>query len=325
VITGKVLDDNEVLLEAVKKAVESFTVLGNSTFSALPGTATNTAQSQTQSESDVEGELSSLTDYGTSATLYASDTVNVRLQPSTEADVMTMLSPGDSVTVVGETSQWFKVNILGNIGYISKAFLVYKKSDVQTETTAQQTDAVNSTTVSSSTMTTAELNSYVDYGTGYTYYTTTGVNLRQQPGTDSDVVATVDGGAAVSVIGETDNWFVVSVNGTTGYISKSYISSSNPGTTSSSSSSSGGSTTSSSGGSTSQTSGTGTVSGTIVGANSNTITIQGDDGYTYNINYTDASVNTANGFQTGLYITATVDYSGTSPTGELYATSVSGY
>ncbi len=326
VITGTVLDDNKVLLDAVKKSVESFTVLRNSTFSAIPGTVVNATGSEsqtTQSESGAEGELKNLTDYGASTTLYASDIVNIRLQPSTEADVLGTLSQGDKVTVVGETPQWFKVNVNGNIGYISKAFLVYNPT-TQSETTQQD---ANSTPVSDSTKTAAELNSYIDYGTGYTYYTTSDVNLRTQPGTDSGILNTVNNGAAVTVIGETDNWFVVSVNGSTGYISKSYISSTKPENNGGGSNPSGGGTDPSGGGGNGggQTSTTGTISGTIIGANSNAITIQGDDGNTYNINYTDATVNTSNGLQNGLYITATVDYSGTSPTGELYATSVSGH
>ena len=83
VITGTVTNDNSVLLEAVQKSVESFTVLGNAKFSAVPGTVVNKngQQSETQSESaaDAKGELASLQDYGTSATLYASDNVNIRL------------------------------------------------------------------------------------------------------------------------------------------------------------------------------------------------------------------------------------------------------
>ena len=174
----------------------------------------------------------------------------------------------------------------------------------------------------SSTIISAELNSYVDYGTAYQYYTTTDVNLRAQPGTDSSVVNSLGGGTAVSVIGETDNWFVVSVNGATGYISKSYISSSDTSTST-------GGTTSDTSGSTgntgsSTTTGTGTISGTITSASATSVTVQGDDGNTYVINTSDASLSTADGIYEGLYISATVDYSNTSPSGELYATSVTG-
>lgn len=317
VITGTVLESNKVLLDAVQKSVESFTVLRNGTFSALPGTVVNKTGSESQSQSEsgksAENELKSLTEYGASTTLYASELVNIRQQPSTEANKIGSLNKGDQVSVVGETSEWFKVNINGNIGYINKAFLIYNPPAQQSETT--QTDGE----VADSTKVTAELNSYIDYGAGYTYYATTDVNLRAQPGTSSGVVNTVNGGTAVTVIGETDNWFVVSVNGSTGYISKSYISSTNPG------GNTGGNEGNGNGNGGGQTSGTGTISGTVVNTGPDIITVQGDDGNTYSINYTDASLDTSNGLYTGLYITATVDYSGTSPAGDLYATSVSGH
>lgn len=320
VISGTVTDDNKVLLEAVKKAVESFTVLRNSAFSAVPGTVVNQSESS-QSESDqsestaASSELKTLTDYGTTAELYANDNVNIRLEPSTEADILGSLSTGDKVTVVGETSQWFKVNISGNIGYINKAYLVNTPT-----TSAPQTDETQAA-VSDSTKIDAELGSYIDYGTSYDYYTTTDVNLRSQPGTDSGVLSGLGGGTAVSVIGETDNWFVVSVNGVTGYISKSYISSTN--TSGNSGGSTGGDTSGGSTGGSSNT-GTGVISGTITSSSMTTITVQGDDGNTYVINTSDAAISTADGIYNGLYVSATVDYSNTTPSGELYATSVTG-
>lgn len=310
VITGTVTDDNKVLLEAVKKSVESFTVVNNKTFSALPGTVVNKTDSESESESeaDTSTELKSLSEYGYNATLYASgDIVNVRQQPSTEADILSTLTQGDKVTVTGETSQWFRVNINGNVGYISKALLV---STAPTTTT--QTDASQSTSSS-------ELNNYYDYGTSYTYYATTDVNLRAQPGTDSSQIGGLSGGQAVTVIGETPNWYVVSVNGTTAYVSKSYISSTNTYTSNGNNTN----TNTSTGGGTTNT-GTGTVSGTIVDASMNTITISGDDGNTYILNTSDASISTSDGIYTGLYVAATVDYSNSSG-GALYATSVNGY
>lgn len=65
VITGTVTDDNKVLMEAVKKSVESFTVLRNSAFSAMPGTVVNNQSESDQSETtdgSAEGELKNLTD-----------------------------------------------------------------------------------------------------------------------------------------------------------------------------------------------------------------------------------------------------------------------
>ena len=74
-------------------------------------------------------------------TLYANDDVNIRSTPSTESqeNIIGSFSAGDQVTVIGETSSWFKVNVNGNIGYISKQFLV--KNHPSTSTSQSETSA----------------------------------------------------------------------------------------------------------------------------------------------------------------------------------------
>ena len=65
VITGTVTDDNKVLLDAVKQSVESFTVLRNAAFSAIPGTVVNQSESnqsessESESGADAQAELNS--------------------------------------------------------------------------------------------------------------------------------------------------------------------------------------------------------------------------------------------------------------------------
>ncbi len=316
VITGTVLDDNKALLDSVQKSVESFTVLRNNVFSAMPGKTVN-KNSESQSGADATSQLASMTNYGSSVTLYASDTVNIRMEPSTESDasIIGSLAPGQAVTVTGESSEWFKIDMNGTTGYVNKAFLV--RTQVQTET--ENKDDQQAAQVS------GELNSYVDYGTSYTYYTTTEVNLRSQPGTESGVVSTLGGGASVKVVGETPNWYMVSANGATGYISKSYLSDTNTYTGQNTDENQDGATNNSGGNSGDTNTNVGPVSGTITSVGNNTIVIQGDDGNTYSINYTDAAVSTNSGLQNGLYISAMIDYSGTLPNGDLYATSVKGY
>lgn len=339
VIQGTVTDDNKVLLAAVQKSVESFQVLNNTVFQAVKNgklvqTQTESETTKGESEQDADTELKSLTDYGTSATLYANDDVNIRSTPSTESqeNIIGSFSAGDQVTVIGETSSWFKVNVNGNIGYISKQFLV--KNQPSTSTSQSETSASTGTdnTASDSTKVSAEMNSKVDYGSSTTLYTTTDVNVRSQPGTSSGLVDSLGSGQSLQVIGETDNWYVVSINGTTGYISKSYVSSTQSSTSGSSSTSgNSGSGNSSSGnngsgnsGSGSSTSNTGTVSGTVIGTTMDSITIQGDDGNTYTINTSDANVSTTDGLYDGLYISANIDYSNSTSSG-LYATSVTGH
>ena len=326
VIQGTVTDDNKVLLEAVKKSVESFKVPGNSVFN-LTKTGTVQNQSETnesETEGDADAELKTLQDYSTAATLYANDDVNVRQDPSKENDdnIIGSLEKGQAVTVVGETSNWFKVNIDGNIGYVSKEFLVSSpvsetgSSETGSSETNAQTDQ-NGETGGDSSMIDAEKNSQVDYPGSSTLYTTTDVNVRQEPGTGSGIVDGLGSGEAVTVVGETDNWYVVSVNGTIGYISKSYLSSSQ--TQTDGNSDNGGSTDGNDGGNTSYS---GTISGTVSSISGNSITILGDDGNTYTINTSDASIDTSGGVYTGLYVSASVK---TASDGSLIATSVTGH
>lgn len=341
VISGTVTDDNAVLLKAVQDSVESFTVLNNSLFSVTPGDTSVEKQSEKQSENeqDEDEELKTLQDYDTSATLYANDNVNIRVTPSTESDenIMGSLNKGDQVTVVGETSQWFKVNINGNICYVNKAFLVNNPVSAA-ESTDGNTDDDSQTSVHDETKQTAEMNSYVDYGTSYTLYTTTEVNIRSKPGTDSSQVGTLGSGEAITVVGETDNWFAVSVNGSTCYISKSYVSSENnsgsgdggngdDGNTGGDSGNSGGDTGNTGGDSENSTGGddVGTISGTVTSASVNGIVIAGDDGNTYSINTMDASISTEDGIAEGVRVNVGVNYSNTLPNGDLYATSVTSY
>ena len=328
VVQGTVTDDNKVLLAAVQKSVESFQVLNNTVFQAVKNgklvqAQTESETTESETEQDADTELKSLTDYGTSATLYANDDVNIRSTPSTESqeNIIGSFSAGDQVTVIGETSSWFKVNVNGNIGYINKQFLV--KNQPSTSTSQSETNSTaTGSTASDSTKVSAEMNSKIDYGSSTTLYTTTDVNVRSQPGTSSGLVDSLGSGQSLQVIGETDNWYVVSINGTTGYISKSYVSSTQNSSSGSGSTSGGnGSGNSSSGGSTSNT---GTISGTVIGTTMNSITIQGDDGNTYTINTSDANVSTTDGLYDGLYISANIDYSNSTSSG-LYATSVTGH
>lgn len=387
VVTGTVTDDNRPLLDTVIKSVESFTVLNNPAFGevgqSIQGQASTGQSEKSESESQpdsalsAEEELKTLTDYGTPAQLYANDNVNVRAEPSTETDenIIYSLYKGDAVTVVGETSQWFKVSINGNIGYVSKAFLVSSpvSSGTDENGSGSQDNQDNSGNTDSpedsqgqpddgsgedDNVQQAEFNSTVDYGTSYTYYTTTDVNMRSGPSTGTDKVGGLSGGSAITVIGETANWFIVSVNGSRAYISKAYVSTTDPGYSSSGSTggdtsgggsaggdtsgggsaggdtSGGGSTggDTSGGGSTGgDTSGGGSSSGTVPSAVSGTITsagvgmivVAGDDGNTYTINTGDASVSAADGIYSGLYVSVGID--SMSSDGTLHASSVTGY
>jgi uncharacterized protein YgiM (DUF1202 family) len=302
-------------------------------------TKADTKQTTAQTASPTaSGENSTLSTYAQQTTMYSadSDVVNIRSGPGTDADIVGTLAAGGKVTVTGETSGWYQVSVNGVTGYIRKDFL----TSTQT-TTPSTTSAANSTSDSASA---AEIASASNYSSASTLYTTDGVNVRANPGTGSGVLATLGAGSAVTVIGETDNWYIVSTGSGKGYISKSYLSSKAPAGSGASGSSSTGSTgstgngngtsTGSSSGSTgssgggsgsgTQTSGVSTITGTVTSSSANSVTVAGDDGKTYTIYTGDADITTADGLYSGLHISASVDNSQTASDGTKYATSVTG-
>lgn len=347
VITGTITDNNTTLLKAVEDSVYSFSVLKDEELKAVTDAMTGesetasaeTKQTTAQTASPTaSGENSTLSTYAQQTTMYSadSDVVNIRSGPGTDADIVGTLAAGGKVTVTGETSGWYQVSVNGVTGYIRKDFL----TSTQT-TTPSTTSAANSTSDSASA---AEIASASNYSSASTLYTTDGVNVRANPGTGSGVLATLGAGSAVTVIGETDNWYIVSTGSGKGYISKSYLSSKAPAGSGASGSSSTGSTgstgngngtsTGSSSGSTgssgggsgsgTQTSGVSTITGTVTSSSANSVTVAGDDGKTYTIYTGDADITTADGLYSGLHISASVDNSQTASDGTKYATSVTG-
>ena len=318
VVNGTVTDDNQALLDSVRKSVESFRVLQDDTLKNVTGEViSGTTQTGKKDATKVDPntgsaqELTSLNDYGTTATLVTNDTVNVRAQPGTDAQVLTTLAGNTQVSVTGETANWFKVNINGNTGYIRKDFLVYgNTANAQTNTDANA--------AAGGSQASAELNTATNYGSAVTLYASSDVNVRSSPGTDGGVINSLPAGTSVTVVGETDNWFIVSIGGNTSYISKSFLTNdssiSNGNTAESSQSSS-----SSSGG------GPSSISGTVVGTTVDTLTVQGDDGSTYTVYYGDANTSSQDGLYDGVYVSISLDSSQAAGDGTLYATGVTGY
>ena len=349
VVVGSITEDNKNLLEAVQKSVSSFRVLKDETLKAVTGEViTGTLQATPQpvkTDTSSGDELQSLKDYGTTTTLVTLDQINVRLAPGTDSDVLITLDPSVAVTVTGETANWYQVNVQGNTGYIRKDFLVYGTPG-QTEKTSESETNTGETNEPYSAIASAELGNETNYGAATTLYATTDVNIRALPGTDSDIAGSLGTGGAISVIGETDNWFKVSVNGTTGYISKAYLSSTQTAATPETTAEQTGDTANTAqtqeaqqqtqeaqqqaqtdapaAAQTQQGGATQTQTGTIVSVGPDTITYQANDGQTYTVNTSDANISAANGVYEGAVGSFEYDPSNTDANGNPYATNVTG-
>ena len=153
----------------------------------------------------------------TTKTMYvtASAGLNLRKGPSTSYAVIKTLSKGTEVTVVSSSNGWSKVNVGGVSGYVSSDYLSSTKPSTGSSSSNESTS--NSTS---------------------TMYTTDRLNLRKGAGTSYSVITTLDKGIAVTVHSSSNGWSKVSVNGMTGYVSSSYLSSTKPSNSSSSTDSS---------------------------------------------------------------------------------------
>lgn len=187
--------------------------------------------------------------------------LNMRSEPSTSSSVVTCLPRGSVVVLTGKSDGWYAVAYKGSTGYMSGEYL--------------------------------DVSATADGSFGEGTVTGNAVNIRSGPSTSDSVVGTRNKGDTLSVTGVSDNWYKVSLNGSTGYIRSDYLRLGSGGGTSSS------------GGSGSSTnvkeaSGTGTINAMAVRLRSGpstsysilgtydkgtTMTVTGDAGDWYKVSY----------------------------------------
>ena len=116
--------------------------------------------------------------------------LNLRQEPSLTAKVLKQYPTGTWMTVLSEEGEWSKVEVGGQTGYVMSKYL-------------RETDA-------SSTL-------YVRTNTGR------GLNLRDEPSLEGNIITSVKPGTAVTVLTHGKTWHKVSVNGQTGYMKAEYL------------------------------------------------------------------------------------------------------
>ncbi len=116
--------------------------------------------------------------------------LNLRKEPSLNAQVLKQYPSGTWMTVISEENGWSKVKVDGREGFVMSKYL---------------SDGSNNTTL------------YVRTNTGR------GLNLRDQPSLQGNILGSYKTGTAVSVISRGNGWYKVSVDGQTGYMSSQYL------------------------------------------------------------------------------------------------------
>ena len=129
------------------------------------------------------------------------DAVNFRSGPSTSYSSLGSFNKGDKVEYLGTSGSWAKVKYNNKTGYV--------------------------------------YGSYVgDYATTAKYVTATTLNVRSGAGTSYSVLGSLSKGTKVEVISTTNGWSKINYNGSTGYVSSQYLSSSSTDSSTSTTSSS---------------------------------------------------------------------------------------
>ncbi|MDD6796373.1 MAG: C40 family peptidase, partial [Clostridiaceae bacterium] len=134
---------------------------------------------------------------------------------------------GQTVSIIGESGNWYEINYNGRTGYVSKDYIQKGGSSSSSNSTGNNSGSTNSSTSTSVTE-------------GKVVNVSSSLNVRSEVG--GPVIGSLRNGQTVSIIGESGNWYKINYNGRTGYVSKDYVQksgASNSGSTNSSSNNTG--------------------------------------------------------------------------------------
>lgn len=158
------------------------------------------------------------------------DSVNLRNKPSTSSDVIKSLSKNESLEILEESGDFYKVLYKGRVGYVSKKFVSVAGESASNNTieTTNTTSSTNTTTSTTNVTTTTEA-------------TTTAANSDNSNlaigsyklSADSDVYVlpvlyalkngSLKKGDTVNIITVTVNWVYISNNNISGWVFKTSI------------------------------------------------------------------------------------------------------
>jgi len=140
-----------------------------------------------------------LSDSSSSSTLYVSTNtgrgLNLRDEPSLEGNIITSFKPGTAVTVLVRGQSWHKVSVGDQVGYMSAQYLSGSNSSSSQKVGTVKNPGANQVLL-----------------------------LRETASTDARVLGYFRNGTQVTILGESGNFYKVSVGGKNGYMMKKYIS-----------------------------------------------------------------------------------------------------
>jgi len=155
-----------------------------------------------QEDSSSEGSTSSgsLISYPAARSGKLTDRVNLRAAASTSSSILRVLTKKAEVSVLGEQNGFYQIKYGGLTGFVSKLYVSLNENASSEDRPADQ-DTI--------------------YSVAQEAMTTTKVNMRRAP--EGDVLQLLASETPLLLIGERGAWYLASLNGVTGYISKQYV------------------------------------------------------------------------------------------------------
>ncbi|MFV0519673.1 MAG: SH3 domain-containing protein [Lachnospirales bacterium] len=141
------------------------------------------------------------------------DSVRIRSVANTSGDILGNVNTGETLTVVAKADDWYKVKYNDKYGYIRNDFITVELSDglVRENVTATQPIVIA----------TSQSETEVTYG----LIIGDGVNLRQNPSTDANILVVLPNGYAVDYVessGE-NGWVKVQAGNEVGFVSEEFV------------------------------------------------------------------------------------------------------
>ena len=146
----------------------------------------------------------------------------ISILPLIQASKIGTEKKGTSVEIITTAGNWCYIATENLNGWV--------RQDALETGTPQTTTPEETTPTTEETPTTTEQETAIEETT--MYVTGSSVYVRSGPGTNYEIVTSLIRGNSVKAVAETSQWYKVEVNGQTGYISKSLVSTTRPETTS---------------------------------------------------------------------------------------------
>ena len=138
--------------------------------------------------------------YAAESGVISADVVNARKGPGTGYDRVEQLAKGKAVSVLGEENGWYKIKWNNSTGYVVKDYVALSNAAASVPATSSSTAAPNATVTGGST-----------------------INVRSGAGTGYARIALLGTGKRVAILDKSGDWYHISFDGKTGYISASYL------------------------------------------------------------------------------------------------------